>query len=499
MIENRQIAERATRLRTVELPPEQPVDVRRYLNALRSARLLIAAIVVTLTGGVLGLSLALPKTYTATATVLLDESPEITASADAERQLATIQTLLTTRDVLTRAARGLPGESPETLASKFEASVDPKANIIRIRASTRSPNGAARIANAVATAFLSRRRSFELRHLEAARARLLEAMARLRGSPGSRSEITLIRERLSELSVSAANAGSELQLADAARPPTAAESPRPFQNAIFAFVAALFIAVLAALGRERIAPRIGGARELERLTGLPVLAEIPQANRRGVAGGASPPEREACDALAAAVSTQLASRRQHILLVTSASADEGKGNVTAGLGRALAQAGEATLVVDADLRRPALERLFGMEPAPGLAEILAAARRGDADAFADMIMEPPASASGRGVGSLAVLGTGEASSTAVVSGDALEVFFSALSRSAFTYVVLDGPSLLGPVDCRLWVQHVEAVLVACRPERLSPGDALETRERLERFGAYILGHVAVGTRRAKLA
>ena len=218
MIENRQIAERATRLRTVELPPEQPVDVRRYLNALRSARLLIAAIVVTLTGGVLGLSLALPKTYTATATVLLDESPEITASADAERQLATIQTLLTTRDVLTRAARGLPGESPETLASKFEASVDPKANIIRIRASTRSPNGAARIANAVATAFLSRRRSFELRHLEAARARLLEAMARLRGSPGSRSEITLIRERLSELSVSAANAGSELQLADAARP-----------------------------------------------------------------------------------------------------------------------------------------------------------------------------------------------------------------------------------------------------------------------------------------
>ena len=52
--------------------------------------------------------------------------------------------------------------------------------------------------------------------------------------------------------------------------------------------------------------------------------------------------------------------------------------MTAGLSRALAQAGETALVIDADLRRPALEQLFGMEPAPGLAELLAAARQGDA-------------------------------------------------------------------------------------------------------------------------
>ena len=491
MIEHQPLPESVSRLRAVEPAPEQPVDVRKYVNALRRSRWLIAAIVAALTGLVLALSLALPKTYTAKATLLLDETPDVTASPDAERQLATIQTLLTTRGVLAPAARNLPGESADTLAGKVHAVVDPTANIIRIGASATSPKAAARIANAVAITFLARQRSFELRRLKASRARLVEAMDQLRGSPGAAAEIALIRERLSELSVSEANAGSELQLADAARPPTSAASPRPFRNALFAFVAALFIGVLVALGRERIAPRLGGVDELEQLTGLPVLAEV-QLERRGPAASGSA-EREAYDALAAVVATQLPKRRQQILLVTSAYADEPKDNVTAGLGRALAQAGETTVVVDADLRRPTLEQLFGMEPAPGLGEILAAARNGDADAAGGMIAEPPASASGRrGGGSLAVLGAGLASPAAPLSAEALEIFFAELGRSAFTYVVIQGPPLLSPTDSRLWVQRADGVVVVSRPDRLAPGDVLQARERLERAGGQTLGYVVVG-------
>jgi polysaccharide biosynthesis transport protein len=490
MIERHPATESVSPLRALEPPPEQPVDLRRYANALHRSRGLIAAIVVTLTGLVLALSLALPKTYTAKATILLDQSPEITAAADAERQLATIQTLLTTRGVLAAAARRLPGESAETLAGKVQATVDPAANIIRIRASAANPRDAARIANAVAAAFLARQRSFELRRLEAARSRLVDAMTRLRGTPGSRGEIALIRERLSEISVSEANAGSELQLADAARPPVSADSPRPLRNAVFAFVAALFIGVLAALVRERLSPRLAGAQELERLTGLPVLTEIPLAGR-GLNGPGASAERESYDALAGVIGLQLPPAEQHVLLVTSALADEAKEKVTAGLGRALAQAGETTLVVDADLRRPTLEQLFGMEPAPGLAEILAAARNGDADAAGGMITEPPASAGRHASGSLAVLGAGHASPGAPLSAEALEIFFGELSHSAFTYVVIHGPPMLSPNDSRLWVQRVDGVIVVSRPDRLAPGDVLQARERLERVGGHVLGHVVV--------
>jgi hypothetical protein len=42
------------------------------------------------------------------------------------------------------------------------------------------------------------------------------------------------------------------------------------------------------------------------------------------------------------------------------------------------------------------------------------------------------------------------------------------------------------------VQGVEAVLIATQPERLTPADAVELRERLDGIGANILGHVVVG-------
>jgi Mrp family chromosome partitioning ATPase len=490
VIEERENRAPVSRLRALELPPEEPIDVRRYVNALRRSRVLIAAIVIGLTGLVLLLSLALPKTYTAQATILFDETPSVTTTTDAQRQLATIQKLLMTRDVLALSAQRLR-TSVASLQAKVHAAVDPNANIVLISASASSPKAAAATANAVAAAFLARERAVELSRLQTARTRLTNAILRLAGTPGGKAEVPLLRERLSELSVTAATAGNELQLADGARPPTKPTSPRPVRNAGFAFVAALFIAVLVALGRERIAPRVGERRDLERLSGVPILTEIPDAGR-GAAGTAA--DREAFDVLAAVVEAQLPRQRQKVLLVTSAIADKGKARVTAGLSRALAQSGETALVVDADLRRPSLEQLFGMERAPGLAEILAAARHGDAETAAGMIVEPPASASSRRrSGVLAVLGAGEAASPSLVSPDALAVLFGELAGSAFTFVVIHAPPLLEPEGCRAWARHADALLVVSRLEKMSPNELVELREQLEQVDTTVLGHVTLGS------
>ncbi|HSB38397.1 MAG TPA: Wzz/FepE/Etk N-terminal domain-containing protein [Gaiellaceae bacterium] len=492
MIEQHKPSAPVSQLHALDLPPEQPIDVGRYANALRRSKLLIVAIVVAVTAIVLVMSLLLPKTYSAGATILFDEGQSITTTTDAERQLATIQKLLVTRDVLRRSARRLPGESVSSLTGKVQASVDPTANIVTITASASSPERAARIANVVAAAFLARERAGQLTQIRSAEAKLKAAIAGLKGTPGGPAQIALIRERLSELSVSEATAGSQLQLADPAHPPSRADSPRPVRNAAFAFVAALFIAMLVALGRERVAPRIGEPRELERLSGYPILTEIPKARRHFRDPQAALRERDSYDALAAVVAAQLPPRRRHILMLTSPSADEAKARVTAGLSRALAQAGETALVVDADLRRPALEQLFGMEPAPGLAEILAAARQGDAEAAGEMIVEPAASASSRRTGSLAVLGAGEAASPALVTADALDVLFGELAQSGFTCVVFNGPPLLGYPECRSWARHVDAVLVVSRPDRLHPSDAVELRNQLDLVDTPVLGHVVIG-------
>jgi tyrosine-protein kinase len=495
VIEQREIPTGVSQLHALELPPEQPIDVGRYVNALRRSWGLIAAIVVGITGIVLALSLVLPKTYSAQATILFDESPSVTGTTDAQRQLATIQKLLVTRDVLARSVRHLPGQTLTTLAQKVHASVDPNANIVAISASAKTPERAAQIANVVAGAFLARERDVELGQLRREKARLAAMMTSLKGTPGGAAEIALLRERISEVSVSEATAGSELQLADPARPPTTPDSPRPVRNAAFAFVAALFIAILAALGRERISPRIGESRDLEQLSGFPILTEIPQPRGRLRDPEAALKERAAYEALGAIITAQLPGERQHILMVTSALANEGKGQVTAGLSRALAQAGETALVIDADLRRPGLEQLFGMEPAPGLAEILAAARQGDTETAAEMIVEPPTSVSSRRSGSLAVLGAGDAASPALVTPDALSVLFGELRRSGFTCIVLHAPPVLGHPECRPWARNVDAIVVVSNPALLSPAAVVEMREQLELVDRPVLGHVVVGGRR----
>lgn len=492
MIEQHKPDAPVSQLHALELPPEQPIDLGRYANALRRSKLLIVAIVVVVTGLVLLMSLALPKSYSAKATILFDQGQTLTSTTDAERQLATIQKLLVTRDVLARSARRLPGESVGSLAHHVQASVDPTANIVTITASAKTPERAARTANVVAGAFLARERAAELARIQSAVKRLKAAIVGLKGTPGGAAQIALIRERLSELSVSEATAGSELQLADPAHPPATADSPRPLRNAGFAFVAALFVAMLVALGRERIAPRIGDPRELERLTGYPILSEIPQSGRLFRDPQAALREREAHEALAAVVAAHLPPQRQHMLMLTSPAADEAKARVTAGLSRALAQSGETALVIDADLRKPALEQLFGMEPAPGLAELLAAARQGDSEAAGEMIVEPPQSASPRRTGSLAVLGAGEAASPALVTEDALRILFDELARTGFTCVILNGPPLLGYPECRAWARHVDALVVVSRPDRLHPSDAFEVRNQLDLVGTPVLGNVVVG-------
>ncbi|MFA6109855.1 MAG: P-loop NTPase [Candidatus Latescibacterota bacterium] len=58
------------------------------------------------------------------------------------------------------------------------------------------------------------------------------------------------------------------------------------------------------------------------------------------------------------------------LMVTSSTSQEGKSTVSANLAMTMAQLGKRTLLVDCDLRKPTLARLFGLEREPGLAEVI---------------------------------------------------------------------------------------------------------------------------------
>jgi Mrp family chromosome partitioning ATPase len=476
---------------------EQPTDVSRYLSAIRRGAWLIVLIVVPLTASVLVLSLALPKSYSATASLVLEERGGVLAPPDAEsatRRLATMRTLLTSRDVLARAARALPGETADTLEDKVTGAVDDAASIIEVKATDGDAAGAAAIANEVTGTFLERRQAAERERFADARRSLELALERARAAGGSADEARALRERLSELSVSQVATGDELQVAQAARLPAAPDSPKPLQNTVFAFFAALFVAVLAALARDLLAPRVGSPRELTTLTALTPLVVLPaRRGRRSVAQA-----NEAYQALAASLRVQL-SESQRVVLITSATGDEDRAGAAIGLGRALATSDVPTLLVSADLRNPGLHEHLDVPQAPGLGDVLVALERGEGDSAAELVQAVTRAHEHPSRGELRALPSGDPAQhpAAVLSGEALGVMFDELSRSEYRYVVVEGPPLLGPIDGQLVARWVDAVLVVCRLDRLWPGDAAELGEVLGRLGAPVLGAVVIGGTRVR--
>jgi Mrp family chromosome partitioning ATPase len=475
---------------------EEPVDVPRYLAALKRAWPLIALLIVLMTVTVLVLSLSLSESYRATATIVLDDRAGSLEATDVEtvrRRLATVQTLLTTRNVLEQGAKRLPDESVETLDDKVESSVDEDANIIHVDATDGDAAGAAAIANAVARSFLKMQATAERQRFVRSRAALQAALDRLRGSPSRRDEAQIIRARLNELTLSEAGSGTELQLAQRAQAPSTPDSPRPVRNTIFAFFASAFIAVLAALAIDQVAPRLSGPRELNRLTGVPILAALPPPRRLRARRGQT---AEAYQALQASALQLPADRK--VLLITSAFASEEKSKVAARLAGSLAQAGARTLVISADLRRPRLEKLLGVTRAPGLTDVLQAIGEGEGQGVDELLGETVSAVSpAPDAPHLDVLPSGSASANPaqLFSGEPMSLLFGALESSDYyRYVVVDGSPLLGVVDGPLLARYADAVIAVCRLDRITPAAAAELGDVLQQLRAPALGLVAIGAR-----
>ena len=485
---------------------EERVDVRRYLDALRRSRWLIASIVLGLTAVVVIVSLALPKVYTATTRLVLEETESVFSENNAEstrRRLVTIETLLTARQVLDAVAEEV-GESEDSLEGKVTSEVDEEANIVSISAEADDPDKAARIANAVAAAFLDERTRLERDRLERARANLEEEITRLEGTPNADVQIGAIRERISELTVSEGGAGSDLLVAERAEPPSAPTSPRPVRNGVLALFGGLFLGVLIALGRDQLTPRVSGPRELGRLLDLPVLVGVPYV-RKQVLGKRmrmlSGVEAEAYQTLRAALDLALPADEKHVILVTGAVHAEGKTTATARTGRALAEGGHNTLIVSADLRVPRLHEVFDLKPGIGLADILTKLEHGgggfDVGILREAIHEVmPAATSRRGRGVLHVITSGSKPKDPgrLLAGPAMAAFLKGVRGLDYDYVLLDGPPLLGLADSQVLAHQVDEVILVNRLDRITLEHVADLREVLDRLAIKPLGIVVIGAR-----
>ena len=176
---------------------DPPGDLRRVAAAIRRSSRLVLAIVLLVTGLVLAVSLLSPARYRASARIA--DEPSVGAGIDvasADRRLATGRELVTAPAVLASAARRLPGETVETLDGSVAAKVDPAASILDVVVTGQEPARVARVANAVAAAFIAESERVERLVATRARAGLAAEVERLRkaGAPATTLESSAERK-----------------------------------------------------------------------------------------------------------------------------------------------------------------------------------------------------------------------------------------------------------------------------------------------------------------
>jgi capsular polysaccharide biosynthesis protein len=493
----------------VPLPPssvpraharDEAIDARRYIAALRRSIPMMLAIVAVLTCAVLLISLAMSKTYQAQSQIIVSPGATSFGGTDAaseQRQLATIQTLVESPTVLDTAAKKL-GRTRDDLQSKVSSALDPNANLITVQANDGSARGAAAVANAVSRAFLDDQAAAEKTSLQRAQSELESQISQLQAGADAQSasvqgQIRALQARAAELRVSQASAGSDLQIARAAEVPSGAASPRPLRNAVLALFVSLFIAVLAALGRDQLRPGVTDQREVAEILDLPVLAVIPEKpskRRLRRAPLLSRIEHETYRTLSASLRLQLKPDREHVILTTSAMHAEGKTTVTMRLGRLLAESGRRTLIVSGDMRWPRLDGHLGLEGRKGFSDLLAEATDGPISHEAAerlIVRQAHREADVLPAGTM----LGEAAAT-LLSSERLDAVFAALTELGYVYILVDAPPLLGLGDTQLLAAQADELLVVSRLQGLKLDTLIDLRSTLDRVARDPLGVVVIG-------
>jgi capsular exopolysaccharide synthesis family protein len=140
--------------------------------------------------------------------------------------------------------------------------------------------------------------------------------------------------------------------------------------------------VAAAFGLNYLDPSLRTIDQVEQRTGLGVVASVPLIKKSGPASGGGginlPAVKDRRGVVAEAFRTMRATlamisgREKHrVFLVTSAIPGEGKTFTSSNFAATLAQQGFRTLLIDADLRKPSVSKLFFNENLkPGLSEVL---------------------------------------------------------------------------------------------------------------------------------
>jgi len=302
----------------------------------------------------------------------------------------------------------------------------------------------------------------------------------------NRQIFTGLLERMKEVGVAAGMDRANAAVIDRALVPGGPSAPSLRRNLTIATALGLLGGIGLALLLNLLDNTVRDPEEVERLVHLASLGLVPRVDPKVLSGG-STVELLAHSQRAQSLSEAFRSVRTSlmfatpggapkVLMVTSAGPGEGKTTTVVSLGIVLAQTGASVLLVDGDLRKPRLHKIFNVPRGPGLTEYLV---QGDSDAFFTTPIENL---------TLMASGTPPPNPAELLSSGATDRLFEELSRR-FDYVLVDSSPVMGLADPIVLSTKVKGVLLVSAAGKVSRGGLREAVKRLRAVDAPLVGSV----------
>lgn len=232
--------------------------------------------------------------------------------------------------------------------------------------------------------------------------------------------------------------------------------------------------------------RLNGPDQLDEGLGIRVIGTLPGLSGRKKLNSKHPivaQLSESIDTVRTALMHESTAKKRQVVMVTSPNTGDGRTTVASQLAASLARAGRRTLLLDGDLRHPALHTLFNLPLEDGVSEVL----RAEAE-VQDVIR--PTEAEGLWV---MTAGYCDSDATQALATDQVETIFDKL-RSEFDFIIVDGAPVIGLPDALLFGQHCDGAILSVLRDHTSVPSIHSASEALKTVGIRMLGSVVNGVK-----
>jgi capsular exopolysaccharide synthesis family protein len=271
---------------------------------------------------------------------------------------------------------------------------------------------------------------------------------------------------------------SMVQVTDRAEPGKAPVKPNKTVNIVLGLIFGLIMGVGLAFFIEYLDTSVKTIDDVERTFQAPVLGVIPQNIGYLVDEGT---ESEHAEAYRVLRTNLLFSRKEenlNTIVVVSAGAGEGKSTTTINLATVFSQAGNRVLIVDSDLRRPTLHKLFKVANNLGLTNYLL-----KQNTIAEIVQTTQ-------VPNLDFMASGKLpnSSMGILGSTQMKQLIAEL-KQRYDFIFFDSPPILGVSDASILASEVDLVMQVIQYRRYPQPMTIRAKQMIEKVGGNFVGIV----------